>query len=159
MLRKIETGVHINRIIIFVEVRQRVKEVQMVGRHAGFDLAACIIQILFFRYAQGFPYILFKGTLATGHWSNPEVSAAFNKIQQHLFMITAQAKYSFPIVTLKFCYQVNTAGRIRTTIDQVAQKYQHVGSLFAWKHFEQAMKLGTTAMDIADDKGFHAGVS
>src|SRR5438874_8188338 len=74
-------------------------------------------------------------------------------------MITAQAKHSFPIITLKFCYQVNTAGRIGTTIDQVAQKYQHVGSLFAWKHFEQAMKLGATAMDIADDKSFHAGVS
>ena len=159
MLFQLETGMHVNGVVIFMIERQSVKEVQVLCRNGVLDLPSRIIEILLFGDVKSSTYILLKRTFAAGDRRYPKVGASFNEIQQHLFMIATQATHSFRIFALKFHNKLNTAGRVGTPIYQVTQKNDRVGSFVAWNHLQQAFELSATPVNIPDNKSFHSAVS
>src|ERR1044072_7597887 len=152
------TGVYVDSEIVFVVVRQRVQEIEMFRGHAVFDVASRVVKILTLRYLERSPGILLKRTLTARHRSNPKIGAALDKIQQHLFMIAAQAKHAFGIFLLEFHHQVDTARRIGTSVDQVAEEDERVRGWVGRQHFQQETKWSATSVDISDNKSFHAVV-
>src|SRR5882762_3727588 len=102
MLFRFQTSMDVNCVVIFMIERQRVEELQMLCRKSALNLASCVIEILLAGYVKSSPHILLKRTFAAGDWRNPKVGASFHEIQQHLFMITTQAKHTFRIFALNF---------------------------------------------------------
>src|SRR5882762_11427779 len=119
----------------------------MLRRHAALNRAARVIKILLAGYCQSLAGILLKSALAAGDRSYPKVRTAFNKIQQHLLVVAAQAKHAIRILALKFQYQVNTPGSVRAAIDEVAQKHECVGGFITRQHVEQAIDRKSTRLN------------
>ena len=85
--------------------------------------------------------ILLISALASGHRRNPDVAAALNKVQQHLFMIASEAGYLFRIVSREIAHVIHTAGRVWAAINQIAKEHKSIGSLVARKHLQQTEQL------------------
>ena len=79
MLFQLETSMHVNRVVIFMIERQRVQEVQMLGRDGVLNLPTRIIKILLFGYVKSSADILLKRTFAAGDRGNPKVGAALDR--------------------------------------------------------------------------------
>src|SRR6266550_2567677 len=117
MFVALQAGMNVDGVVIFVEIGQLVEKIQMLRRHTALNRAARVIKILLVGYSQSLAGILLKSALAAGDRSNPKVRTAFNKIQQQLLVIAAQAKHAIRILALQFQYQSNTAGSVRAAID------------------------------------------
>jgi hypothetical protein len=117
MLFQLETGMDVNRIVIFMIERQCVEELQMLRRNGVLNIPASVIEILLAGYVKNSAYILLKRAFAAGYRSNPKVGAPFHEIQQHLFMVAPEAKHAVRIFVLKFHYKGHTARRVRASID------------------------------------------
>ncbi len=100
--------------------------------------------------------VLRKGLIAPGRCLHPDEIARVQKIQQHLFVISAQTNNVFGIFAAQIQHVLDTARNVPAAINQVTEKDQLVGRLVARQHFEQAVKLRAASVDVADDESFHA---
>jgi hypothetical protein len=53
-------------------------------------------------------------------------------------------------------HKFDAPGHVSAAVNQVAQENQGIGRLFARQHRQQTLKLRATAMNVSDNKSFHA---
>src|SRR5688572_15236966 len=126
MFPVIESGMNIESVFVFVIERPLPKKLQMFCRELLFDSVPGFVDISFAGYHQGLPRILLKRTLSSSHRRDPNVSGAFDKVEQHLLMISAQAGNTLRIVENQLSHMSHAPRCVGPTVDEIAKKYEGV---------------------------------
>src|SRR2546425_2996941 len=155
MLALVQPGMNVEGIIVFIIKRHTPEEIQMLGRNTAGNHAPGLVKFSFSPDYQGAARILFEGSLAARHWSDPDIGSTIDKVEHHLLMIAAQTNNFFGILTTKLDHLIDTARRIEAAVNQIAKKYQGIGGLVSWQHFQQIGELRATTVNVSDNKGFH----
>src|SRR6266700_3259165 len=120
---------NIDGVVVLVEERRLPHKLEMLNGNLELDRAAQPVDFLFSIRDHGLAGVLFKGSLSSSNWCDPDIAGSFNKVQQHLLVIAAQAHHTLRVVLLQLSHEVDAAGGVWATIDQIAKKYYRVSSL------------------------------
>src|SRR6185369_9815797 len=118
-----------------------------------------VLQILLTVNAHVKTCVLFKRTFTARDRCQPHIACPIQKIDQHLFVVTAQADHTFGVVVRHFKNVLHASRRIGATVDQVPEKDERVRIGIARQHIKQVEKLSAASVNIAYDKGFHSAWS
>src|SRR4030095_11780532 len=154
MFAFLEPGVDIDRKIILVKIRHLLHELEMFSRDLAFDQATEAIQIFFRIRYHRLTRVLLKSASSASDRRYPQIARTFNKVEQHLFVVSAQANNVLRIILNAFQHIRNTARSIRTAVDQVAKEDQQVNFFVTRNHFHEVPELRATAMNVTDDESF-----
>src|SRR6266481_932268 len=142
-------------MVVFMIQRQLTQEIDLISGNLHCDELTSAVKVGLSPQTYRRLCVLPEGLVAAGCRRHPNQAGLIDKIQQHLFVVTAQANYFLRIFLTEIQHELDTAGNIRAAIDQIAQKDQRVRERIARQHVEQTVKLGAAAMDVANDEGFH----
>src|SRR6266851_3309886 len=93
MLTVVQSGVNIKRVIVFVIEGQAAEKFYLVSGYAFCDQRAHRFKVWFLLQTQSLAGVLLEGALAASGRCHPDLAGLIDKIQQHLFVITAQTNY------------------------------------------------------------------
>src|SRR5437867_3248268 len=159
MLSVFQTRVDIEREVVFVIERQRPKESDLIGGNFGRDQIARRAQVRFGAQPQRRAGVLRKRLIAARRRAHPGRVGVVKKIQKHLFVIAAQANHSLRILLTEVDYLSDTARHIRSAIDQIAEEDQLIDGFITRQDLQQTVKLCAASVNVADDEGFHIGIT
>src|SRR6185503_2677367 len=90
------------------------------------------------------------------HRRQPDRRLSFEKVHQHLLMISAQTDNSLRILVAHPQDVFDTARRIGAAIDQVAKKNERVCFRISRQHIEQVEELRAPSVDVTNNESFHS---
>ncbi len=110
----------VERVVVFVIERELAKEFDVCGRDGGDQICAERREVPLAAHMQRLTRVLLESAFAPDRRMQPERRALVNKVEQHLFVIAAQAEDALRLFVVKFDDIRDRAGHVLAAINDVA---------------------------------------